>query len=52
MCLPNPGEQLVVGLVARSASSRDDDDVGLRNLAQLRSAVNASAPVSVRLLPG
>src|SRR5918992_5474645 len=34
MCLPNPGEQLVVALVARPASSWDYDDVGLRNLAQ------------------
>jgi hypothetical protein len=33
MCLLNPGERLVVGLVARPAAPRDHDDVGLRNLA-------------------
>jgi hypothetical protein len=34
MCPLNPGDELIVGLVAGPASSRDDDDVGLQNLAQ------------------
>jgi len=34
MGLLNPGDQLVVALIARAASARDEDDVGLRRLAQ------------------
>jgi hypothetical protein len=34
MCLLDPRDELVVGLVAGPASSWDDNDLGLRNLAQ------------------
>jgi len=34
MCLLDPRDKLLVGLVTGPASSWDDDDLGLQNLAQ------------------